>query len=98
MKARIGLLIGSTAVVCMALASCGGGSSSAPPPAPPPSQPAPPAPPPPPTTMDLDTGAVLVLVQTTTSETTEPFQVDGAAVAVTPVGDETSLPIMVDST
>jgi hypothetical protein len=49
-------------------------------------------------TMDLDTGAVLVLVQTTTSETTEPFQVDGAAVAVTPVGDETGLPIMVDST
>ena len=100
MKARIGLLIGSTAVVCMALASCGGGSSSAPPPAPPappPSQPAPP-PAPPPMTMDLDTGAVLVLVQTTTSETTEPFQVDGAAVAVTPVGDETSLPIMVDST
>jgi hypothetical protein len=98
MKARIGLLISSTAVVCMALASCGGDSGSAPPPAPPPTPPAAPPPPPPPMTMDLDTGAVLVLVQTTTSETTEPFQVDGAAVAVTPVGDETSLPIMVDST
>jgi|SRR5580658_886926 hypothetical protein len=99
MKSRIGLLISGTAVVCMALASCGGDSGSAPPPAPPAPPAAPPAPPPPPPmTMDLDTGAVLVLVQTTTSETTEPFQVDGAAVAVTPVGDETSSPISVDST
>jgi hypothetical protein len=98
MNARIGLLISSTAVICMALASCGGDSGSAPPPAPAAPPAAPPAPPPPPMTMDLDTGAVLVLVQTTTSETTEPFQVDGGAVAVTPVGDETSSPISVDST
>jgi hypothetical protein len=48
-------------------------------------------------TMDLDTAAVLVLVQTTTSETTSPFEVDGGLVAVTPVGDETSAPISVDA-
>jgi hypothetical protein len=53
---------------------------------------------PPPPTMDLDTAAVLVIVQTKTSETTEPFQVDGGLVAVTPVGDETSAPISVDGT
>jgi hypothetical protein len=56
----------------------------------------PPPPPPPPPTKDLDTAAVLAIVQTQTSETTDPFEVDNAAVAVTPVGDETSSPISVD--
>jgi hypothetical protein len=97
MKPRIALLISSTAVVCMALASCGGSGASAPP-AKPPAQPAPPAAPPPPVTMDLDTAAVLAIVQTKTSETAEPFQVDNGAVEVTPVGDETSAPISVDAT
>jgi hypothetical protein len=49
-------------------------------------------------TMNLDTAAVLVIVQTKTSETADPFQVDGSAVAVTPVGDETGAPISVDAT
>jgi hypothetical protein len=49
-------------------------------------------------TMDLDTAAVLAIVQTMTSETTSPFAVDGGLVAVTPVGDETSAPISVDAT
>ena len=95
MKPRIALLISSTAVVCMALASCGGSGTTVPRAAPP-APPAPPAAPPPPVTMDLDTAAVLVLVQTTTSESTSPFAVDGGLVAVTPVGDETSAPISVD--
>jgi hypothetical protein len=94
MKPRIALLICSTAVVCMALASCGGRGASAPPATPP----APPAAPPPPVTMDLDTAAVLAIVQTKTSETAEPFQVDNGAVEVIPVGDETSAPISVDGT
>jgi hypothetical protein len=89
MKAKIALLISSTAVICMALARCGGSDRS-------PSMTAVIQPPPP--TMDLDTAAVLVIVQTKTSETTEPFQVDGGLVAVTPVGDETSAPISVDGT
>jgi hypothetical protein len=49
-------------------------------------------------TMDLDTAGVLAIVQTKTSETAAPFQVDDGAVAVTPVGDETSAPIGVDAT
>jgi hypothetical protein len=48
--------------------------------------------------MDLDTAAVLAIVQTKTSETADPFQVDNGAVAVTPVGDETSTPISADAT
>ena len=47
-------------------------------------------------TKDLDTAAVLAIVQTMTSETAEPFQVDGGLVAVIPVGDQTSSPISVD--
>jgi hypothetical protein len=93
MKARITLLIGTAALSCL-LASCGGGhhgglpvQTSAPPP-----------PPPPPTTKDLDTAAVLAIIQTQTSETADPFEVDNAAVAVTPVGDETSAPVNVDAT
>jgi hypothetical protein len=49
-------------------------------------------------TMDLDTAAVLAIVQTKTSETTSAFAVDGGLVAVTPVGDEMSAPISVDGT
>jgi hypothetical protein len=97
MKPRIALLISSTAVVSLALASCGGGGGSAPPAAPP-TPPAPPAAPPPPVTMELDTAAVLAIVQTKTSETAEPFQVDNGAVEVIPVGDQTSAPISVDGT
>jgi hypothetical protein len=48
--------------------------------------------------MNLDTAAVLVIVQTKTSETAAPFAVDDGAVAVTPVGDETSPPLSVDAT
>jgi hypothetical protein len=48
--------------------------------------------------MDLDTAAVLAIVQTMTSETAAPFAVDGGLVVVTPVGDETSAPISVDAT
>jgi hypothetical protein len=81
----------------MALASCGGGGAGAPPAAPP-TPPAPPAAPPPPVTMELDTAAVLAIVQTKTSETAEPFQVDNGAVEVIPVGDQTSAPISVDGT
>jgi hypothetical protein len=93
MKARITLSICGAVSSSVLLAACGGGSNSAHmPPAP-----TPPAPPPS-MTMDLDTAAVLAIVQTKTSDTAEPFQVDNAAVAVTPVGDETSAPLSVDAT
>jgi hypothetical protein len=94
MKTRtVSLIRGS--MVCMALASCGGGGSASVPPA----APAPPAAPspPPPMTMQLDTAAVLAIVQTQTSETAEPFQVDDFADEVIPVFDETSAPISVDA-
>lgn len=58
----------------------------------------PPPPPPPPPTKDLDTAAVLAIVQTQTSETSNPFEVDDGAVAVTPQGDEMSSPMSVDAT
>ncbi len=86
----IALMLGTAVLSCLLLASCGGThhapvqTSGGPPP------------PPPPPTKDLDTAAVLAIVQTQTSETTDPFEVDNAAVAVTPVGDETSSPISVD--
>ena len=91
---RIALMIGTAVMSCTLLASCGGSnhtpvSTSGGPP---------PPPPPPPPTKDLDTAAVLAIVQTQTSETTDPFEVDNAAIAVTPVGDETSSPISVDAT
>ncbi len=91
MKARIGFIIWTAVVSCTLLASCGGThhmpqTSSAPPP------------PPPQMTKDLDTAAVLAIVQTQTSETTAPFEVDAAAIAVTPIGDETSSPVSVDAT
>jgi hypothetical protein len=47
--------------------------------------------------MELDSAAVLAIVQTQTSETAEPFQVDDFAVEVIPVFDETSAPISVDA-
>jgi hypothetical protein len=91
MKANIALLIGAAAV-CSALVGCSGGgsddsmTSSAP------------SPPPPPKTITLDTAGVLAIVQLETSESSTPFQVDDAAVALTPVGDETSAPLSVDAT
>jgi hypothetical protein len=96
MNHRIALLIGSAALGCAVLAGCGGGNHGMAMQQPPPSMP--PPPPPPPMTMDLDTAAVLGIVQTKTSETADPFTVDGGAVAVTPVGDETSAPLSVDAT
>jgi len=94
MKARNIMLIVGSAAICVALAGCGGGNGVSIPPAAP-------APPtvaaPPPMTMSLDTAAVLAIVQTKTSETAEPFQVDDAAVAVIPVFDETGAPMSVDA-
>jgi hypothetical protein len=93
---RIALLIGTAVMSCTLLASCGGSNHT------PVSTNG--GPPPPPTTTtttttkDLDTAAVLAIVQTQTSETADPFEVDDAAIAVTPVGDETSSPINVDAT
>jgi hypothetical protein len=90
---RIALMIGTALMSCALLAGCGGSSHS-----PVQTSGGPPPPPPPPPTNDLDTAAVLAIVQTQTSETTDPFEVDNAAVAVTPTGDETSSPISVDAT
>jgi hypothetical protein len=94
MKDRIAFLIGSAAVSCAMLAGCGGGNHGM---SMQPTQPGMPMPPPV-MTMDLDTAAVLVIVQTKTSETADPFAVDGSVVAVTPVGDETGTPMSVDAT
>jgi hypothetical protein len=88
---RIALLIGTAVMSCALLASCGGSHHM-------PVQTSGGPPPPPPPTKDLDTAAVLAIVQTQTSETADPFEVDNAAVAVTPQGDETSSPISVDAT
>jgi hypothetical protein len=88
MKARITFLIGAAALSCL-LASCGGSNHGG--------APLQTSAPPPPTTKYLDTTAVLAIIQTQTSETADPFEVDNAAVAVTPVGDETSAPINVDA-
>jgi hypothetical protein len=89
---RIALIIGASVMSCALLAGCGGDhhTSGSPPP--------PPPPPPPSMTKDLDTAAVLAIVQTQTSETADPFEVDNAAIAVTPIGDETSSPVSVDAT
>jgi len=94
MKARSALSICGATLSCVVLASCGGDRHGASMPPPPPAPP----PPPPQMTMDLDTAAVLAIVQTKTSDTADPFQVDNGAVAVTPIGDETSAPISVDGT
>jgi hypothetical protein len=90
---RIALMIGTAVVCCAMLASCGGSNNHAPV-----QTSGGPPPPPPPPTKDLDTAAVLAIVQTQTSETSDPFEVDNAAIAVTPMGDETSSPISVDAT
>jgi hypothetical protein len=90
---RIVLMIGTAVMSCTLLASCGGNQHM-----PVQTNGGPPPPPPPPPTKDLDTAAVLAIVQTQTSETADPFEVDNAAIAVTPMGDETSSPISVDAT
>jgi hypothetical protein len=92
---RIALMMIGTAVMSGALlAGCGGSNHT---PVSTSGGPPPPPPPPTPPTKDLDTAAVLAIVQTQTSETTDPFEVDSAAIAVTQVGDETSSPISVDA-
>jgi hypothetical protein len=93
MRSKIHFLTGGAALSVL-LGACGGGRGGSMPPA----MPMPPMPPPTMTMMNLDTAAVLVIVQTKTSETAAPFAVDGGAVAVTPVGDETSPPLSVDAT
>ena len=89
---RIASIIGTGVMSSALLAGCGGDhhTGGGPPP--------PPPPPPPSMTKDLDTAAVLAIVQTQTSETADPFEVDNAAIAVTPIGDETSSPVSVDAT
>jgi hypothetical protein len=93
MRSKIHFLTGGAALSVL-LGACGGGRGGSMPPA----MPMPPMPPPTMTMMNLDTAAVLVIVQTKTSETAAPFAVDGGAVVVTPVGDETSPPLSVDAT
>lgn len=84
MNAKIASLIaGASAAACMALAGCGGSDNGS-------LTPTPAAP------MNLDTAQVLAIVKTKTSETAEPFQVNGGAVVVTPAGDETSEAVAVD--
>jgi len=92
MNAKIGLIVGAAMLSCALLAGCGGSHHT-----PVQTSGGPPSPPPP-TTKDLDTAAVLAIVQTQTSETTDPFEVDNAAIAVTPIGDETSAPVNVNAT
>jgi hypothetical protein len=92
MKTKAVLLIGVAAAGALTLAGCGGGDN-------PPSANMPP-PTPPPMEQDLDTAAVLSVVQNTTSENGVPFEVDvsptNGGVVITPVGDETSSPMSVD--
>jgi hypothetical protein len=76
MKAKIALISGAAAG-CMALAGCGADSSHTV------SSPVAPAP----ATTFLDTAAVLTIVNTKTSDTTLPFDVNGGAYAFTPVED-----------
>src|ERR1700683_3399883 len=98
MKQRIALLIGGAAVSCALLAACGSPRGTYMPPTQPSMPtPPPPPPPPPPVTMDLDTAAVLAIVQTQTSETAQTLQVDGGEAALPPAGDKTGQPIIVDA-
>ena len=92
MKARIAFLIGAALASCTLLAGCGGNDHGNTPPVT-----MMPPPPPAPSTKNLDTAAVLNIIETQTSETADPFAVNDAAVAVTPVGDETSAPVSVDA-
>jgi hypothetical protein len=82
MKARMAM-ISSAAAGCMALGGCGGGSHTV-------SNPVTP----PPTTMMLDTVEVLDIVQTKTSETTQPFDVNGGVVAFIAVDDSTQATVV----
>jgi len=84
MKSNLALTTG-LAATCLGLAGCGGGYTTT-------SYPTTPLAPP---TTQLDTASVLSIIQTTTSETREPFQVDDGAVAITPAEDETGTPIPV---
>jgi hypothetical protein len=93
MNARIVRMIGTVALSCALLTGCGSSHHG-----PVQTSGGPPPPPPPPPPKQLDTPAVLVIVQTQTSESADPFEVDNGAVAVTPTGDETSSPISVDPT
>jgi len=94
MKARIALIVGGAAFCSVLVAGCGGGNDNSASVAPP----APPSAAPPSKTSELDTADLLGIVQTETSDTSQPFQVDGGAVALVPAGDETSAPIKVDAT
>lgn len=95
MKAKLVFALGGIVLGCLSLTDCGGGGaatsgfnsgSSASPSDPlggPPSV--------------LDTQQVLALAEKS-SETAQPFAVDGGAVSVYPTEDETSEPISVDGT
>jgi hypothetical protein len=95
MKPRLVLALGAGALVCLLLTDCGGeqadtsgllsngGNSSTNPLGIPPTV--------------LDTQQVLLLAQKS-SETADPFAVDGGVVTVYPTDDETSDPISVDGT
>jgi hypothetical protein len=90
MKDKVAILAGAAALGCLALVGCGGGNEN---PAAPPAASNPPTP-----TKQLDTAEVLAIVQTNTSDTSQPFVVNGGAVMVTPVNDETGELITVDGT
>jgi len=87
MRATIALLMGGAALTLL-LSGCGGGNRGAD---------MTPAPPTMSSTLDLDTPALLVIVETKTSDTAQPFAVDNGAVAVTPAADETGVPISVNA-
>jgi hypothetical protein len=89
MKDKTAILAGATALGCLALAACGSGDTTTPfPPAV--SNPGP-------ATQELNTADVLALARKT-SETSAPFKLDGGAVALTPIDDETGEPSVVDGT
>ncbi len=87
MRTHIALLIGGAALILLS-SGCSGGHGASMTPAPP-SMPA---------TLDLDTAALLNLIETKTSETDKPFAVDNGAVALTPADDETGAPVSVNAT
>jgi hypothetical protein len=91
MTAKIAMLLVGAALSSAWLVGCGGDHANSPPVSTPP-------PPPPSMTKNLDTTAVLAIIQTQTSDTADPFEVDGALIAVTPIGDETSPPQNVNAT
>ena len=77
--------------VCLGLSACGGSSGVSVQPM----QSMQPPPPMQPQTVTLAVGDVLTKAKMS-SETDDPFAVDGSAVAVTPTNDETSDPVTVD--